>query len=142
MEEKKCPEFIKNRIDLKATTVTAFAYALNSMKEEDSIGQNTKLLLLTSMGTIEGEIYFPNDNNKDNVGVVLSDAFINIRNNILCDDEAEMDKPTIVNDTSIITIVNAKVTPFSNSNNVLTLATLNLFADQILGFSFGEIDLK
>jgi len=142
MEEKKCPEFIKNRIDLKATTVTAFAYALDSMKEENSIGQNTNLVLLTNMGTIEGDIYFPNDKNKDNVGVILSDSFINIRNNILCDDEAEIEKPNIVNDTSIITIVNAKITPFSNSNNILTLATLNLFADQILGFSFGEIKPK
>ena len=142
MEETKRPEFIKNRIDLKATTVTAFAYALNSMKEEESIGKNTKLLLLTNMGTIEGDIYFPNDENKDNIEVILSDSFINIRNNILRDDEVEIEKPNIVNDTSIITIVNAKITPFSNSNNVLNFATLNLFADQILGFSFTEMEHK
>lgn len=142
MEETKRPEFIKNRIDLKATTVTAFAYALDSMKEEHSIGQNTKLLLLTNMGTIEGDIYFPNDKNKDNIEVILSDSFINIRNNILLDDEVEIEKPNIVNDTSIITIVNAKITPFSNSNNILNFATLNLFADQILGFSFTEMEHK
>ncbi len=142
MEDKKRPEFIKNRIDLKATTVTAFAYALDSMKEENSIGQNTKLLLLTNMGTIEGDIYFPNDQHKDNIEVILADSFINIRNNILCDDEMEMEKPTIVNDTSIITIVNAKITPFSNSNQVLNIPTLNLFADQILGFSLLGVEHK
>lgn len=142
MEEKKCPEFIKNRIDLKATTVTAFAYGIDAMKEENSIGQNTRLVLLTNIGTVEGDIYFPNDKNKDNVGVVLSDSFLNIRNNILCDDEAEIEKPTIVNDTSIITIVNATITPFANPNNILNIATLNLFADQILGFSVGEIGPK
>ena len=142
MEETKRPEFIKNRIDLKATTVTAFAYALNSMKEEESIGKNTKLLLLTNMGTIEGDIYFPNDENKDNIEVILSDSFINIRNNILRDDEVEIEKPNIVNDTSIITIVNAKITPFSNSNQVLNIPTLNLFADQILGFSLLGVEHK
>jgi hypothetical protein len=63
-----------------------------------------------------------------------------IRNNYLAKWEKELANPSIINNYYFITVLDGKVIPFSDPSHIVTFAVLNLFSDQIAGFTFGEFE--
>lgn len=142
MEEEKVPTYIKNRVDLKASTIHSFSAAIEFLKtphDNISLGPDTRLILMTNFGMVEGTLQstMQSDDEKT-TGTVISDALIKTRNTFLAEDEETLDTDTISNNFSLITISNAKVTPYSNPAAVSIYEVLNLFTDQIVGFTFGS----
>lgn len=133
---KNCPEFIKNRIDVKLETIIAANSVLNELTTEKIIAENAKLMIVTDFGVVEGILKQDFDDN--DVAQQISMASAKIRNNNLFKLEKEVARTIITNNNYFVTIIDAKVIPFSNPSKILTFAVLNLFTDKIVGFTFGE----
>lgn len=143
IEENKVPDFIKNRIDIKTDTINTLALfleELNKRNEKSSLNPKIQVFLLTNFGTVKGDIVIgsSSEDNTQNSALILNNTFIDIRNNLWANDSRE--KNNIVNNTSYITVLNAKIVPFANPNIIFNFKILNLFADQITGFTFGSND--
>lgn len=134
--KKNWPEFIKKRIDVKADTIIAANSFFNELLEEKIIHENTKMMIVTNFGVVEGTIKQEVDAN--DLAQQISNIFTKLRNNKLAKLENEVFLPTITNTNCFVTIFNAKVIPFSNPRNLVTFTALNLFSDQIVGFTLGE----
>ena len=133
---ENCPDFIKNRIDVKVETIIAANTVLNALTKEKIIHENAKIMIVTNFGVVEGTLKQEVDANDVAQHISLGSA--KIRNNNLSKLEKEVDNPIITNNNFFVTILDAKVIPFSNPGNRLTFAVLNLFSDKIAGFTFGE----
>jgi len=130
------PNFIKNRVDLKAATVNMFASAINVLKTDNTelVSKETKVFLFTNFGVIEGDIPVTEEENlsSDPIG----NAFFQIRNNGLAKIEEESEKLQVSNNVSIVTIRDAIIHPFNGETS--SIGILYLFSDQIVGFTYGE----
>jgi hypothetical protein len=137
-EEKieDCPEFIKKRIDVKIETINAVNVGLKKLKQEKIIPENVKTLIITNFGVVAGTVQQEVET-RDGVRRISLDP-AKMRNHHLYKLGKEVVNPIITNNHSFVTIVDAKVIPFSNPSNILTVAALNLFSDQIVGFACGE----
>lgn len=133
---ENCPEFIKKRIDVKVETIIAANTVLNELTKEKMIHENAKIMIVTNFGVVEGTLKHEVDTNDMAQRISMDSA--KIRNNHLSKLEKEVASPIITNNNYFVTILDAKVIPFSNSRNKLTFAALNLFSDKIVGFTFGE----
>jgi hypothetical protein len=130
------PEFIKNRIDVKVETIIAANTLLNELTKEKIIDENAKIMIVTNFGIVEGTLKQEVDAN--DVAQQISLGSAKIRNNHLSKLEKEVASPIITNNNYFVTILNAKVIPFSNPSKIVTFTVLNLFSDKIVGFTFGE----
>ena len=134
------PAFIKNRIDVKVETIIAANTVLNELTKEAIINKNAKLMIVTNFGVVEGTLKQEVDANDLAQQICLS--FAKVRNNNLAKAEKEVASSTITNNSYFVTILDAKVIPFSNPSKIVTFAVLNLFSDKIVGFTFGEYQTK
>jgi hypothetical protein len=130
------PDYIKNRVDLKAETITTFATALNVIKDNiDSTGfKKNRAILITSFGHITCDIVTNDATNDDPDEMSLFSSAIEARNLLLAE---QPDTSLITNNTSLIMFKNADVISFSNPLAITHFNALVLFADQIVGYTFG-----
>ena len=143
MDEKNIPSYVKNRVDVKYATVVSFAAAIKGLVDnppkEFQIGKQTKVFLLTTFGTITGDIVLSGESPKDDVVVALSQSFVELRNKFLAEAEAEEASGKVaVNNVAAILIRNAKVIPYNAPQCVHNYGILHVFTDQICGVTFGD----
>ena len=139
MEEKKIPDFIKNRLDVKCQSVYAFDAAVEMLKlpkDHILLSPETKVIIVTNFGTVVGEMVGPQEKG-ETISQMVINSFISSRNNIWADNESDKN---VINNSSIVIVKNAKVTPFANPICSTNFEILCLFSDQIVGFSFGAAE--
>ncbi len=111
---------------------------LNNVIEELAKGKKvdeSAIIILADFGMIEGIIWQPGDYNGPNQRIFKD--FNEIRDNYLLRMEKEVASSDYSQTNQFITVLNAKIIPFSNPNHTITMEVLNLFSDQITGFTFG-----
>jgi hypothetical protein len=135
-ESENCPDFINRRIDVKVETVLAANTVLNDAIQNKMIQENAKVMIVTNFGVVEGTFKPEVDTNDLAQRISMDSA--KMRNNYLAKLEKEIAGPIIINNHYFITVLDAKLIPFSDPGNRVTFAVLNLFSDQIAGFTFGE----
>jgi hypothetical protein len=137
-ETENCPEFIKKRIDIKVETLLAADNVLEKFIKKKTVAENAKLMVITDFGVVEGTLKLEVESHDaaQRISLELAKA----RNNRLAEMEREVRDPIITNNHFFVTILNARVMLFANPNYPLTFASLNLFADKIVGFTFGELE--
>ena len=134
------PEFIKKRIDVKLETILAANTVLNELTKEKIIHENAKIMIVMNFGVVEGT--FKQEIDANDVTQQISLGSAKIRNEYLSKLEKEVANPIITNNNYFVTILDAKVIPFSNPSNILTFSTLNLFSDQIVRIYFWRVSAK
>lgn len=145
-ENLKTPEFIRTRLDVKGETLRAIITAIEVYKsgviEGSVIDPATKVSLVTNLGLITGDIEgLPTNNseiNKDNV-TSLTEVLFLLRNQFLSQLEAQIGSEQVqaVNNSQIITVKNATIRTFASPPTKFEAPVLCVFADQIVGFTFG-----
>jgi hypothetical protein len=130
------PELIQKRIDVKVETISAVNSVLNQLMKEKVLHENTKIMIITNFGIVEGTFQEKVDSN--DMARRLSIDAAKMRNSHLSELEKEIAVPVIVNNNYFITISDARLIPFANPGNVISFAVMNLFSDQIAGITFGE----
>ena len=136
-DKLKAPNYIEKRIDIKRVTIISAAAAIKSLINDKTkiLGPNTQVIVLTTSSMIYGQILIGDEDNTP--AAAINKSIFDCRNKIL---ENEQDKEDIVvNNSSIITIKNACIKPLVGGNPA-KFELLNIFTDQILGFSFGELN--
>lgn len=137
-ETANCPEFIKKRIDIKVETLLAADNVLEKFIKEKTVAENAKLMVITDFGVVEGTLKLEVESH--DVAQRISLELAKARNNHLAEMEREVIDPIVTNNHFFVTILNARVMSFANPNYPVNFATLNLFADKIVGFTFGELE--
>lgn len=129
------PEALDNLVDLKALTISSFQAAIDGLKKssEITLGEDTKLILLTQAALIECEIL---NNDEGEPIYLINKTVLESRKNILSS-EKYVNK-NFLNQSATLSLKNVTITPFSNPQAKINLPVLNLFTDQILGISFGS----
>jgi len=146
MENEETSKLLSEKVDIKRSRIISFANMIKNMSENGKLlSEDTSVALLTSLGIVNGKIFIPEmitEETKD-------DLSLELQVNIGCLDAvlpfvAFLEKsvaeeglnPRPVNDTSLIVIEDAVlITPSGTSHN---FKILNLFVDQVIGFSFGS----
>lgn len=139
-EKNKAPDFVKERIDVKAETILSFAHAIGRLKAGAvagiSLAPDTNILMMTSFGFVEGEIETFEGEPKT-ASAAMSKALFGIRNDDFVNMQ-EHGRNTVTNNSSIITVRDAKITYYASPQNPSRIAELFLFSDQIIGFTYGN----
>ena len=142
-QNDKIPSCTKNRVDDKANTIWSFNSLCRTISQGKikEISGNIEINLITQIGIVTGnidDVYAKDENNKvDNVTILSKLGFL-CRNNNLIELENLKDNINLINETSIITIKNATLKPWS-SNTTSSFDVLYLFASDITGFSIGSV---
>ncbi len=130
-----CPVFTPKHIDSKVEIINTLNTVLEELTEEKKIDEATKIMLFANFGMIEGTLWHGNNNG----GIQrVSGASNKIRNIYLSKLEGGLANSIPSHNNDFITVFDAKIIPFSNPNHIVTMEVLNLFPDQIVGFTFGE----
>jgi hypothetical protein len=140
-EELESPEFIDNRIDVKAATVVTLEYVIRSLSEKNkdgASGKQTKFNLLTNFGIVEGTIATGRPSaDKSERKQFVTEVFLramDIRNDQLQKAVDEFEgEPTVVNNTGAILVEDVTITPFANPEHKIEMDHVYLFTDQIAG---------
>lgn len=137
--EKTFINGIDNRLDIKALTLTCAANAINALKtaKDISLNPNTKLIIFTTSSMIYGTILL--DDNDSDPALAINRAIVDSRNQFL--KEVQSDNDVFVNNSCSLQIKDATIRPLAGGNDA-HIHILNVFSDQILGFSFGELTNK
>lgn len=134
MYEHKVPEYIEKRIDIKYATIITAGLTIKSLKENGSLSSSHELIILTSIGMVTGDIVSSNPESSDETST--NQAFFILRNNLLDEKTDSLANPIVVNNSSVIMLKNAKIKAYDGSFTS-SLDMLNLYSDQIIGFSYG-----
>ena len=118
-------------VDLKAFTLQAYQSAFNETAQAQ---QDQRIILFTSSASIIGTVVTGNE--RDSYCVANS-TMLEKRDKLV----KKLDEENIafVNNAATIQLKNVTIRSFSNPNASFNLPVMNIFSDQILGFSFGEI---
>lgn len=132
--------FEKN--DLKGITLFSLHALIESQNEQDDAEKKNKLIIVTSFGFIEADRLLPNKFEKeavtsDNIATSTLQMLVSSRNKQL---EEKGNEEVFNNQTSFI-LENVRIIPFSGGNPT-NLPTMILFSDQVVGLTFGDIDLE
>jgi hypothetical protein len=146
-EEAKVPNFLQNRIDLKAMTIRTFGVTIDTFRNlPDRPYGDLNSIVMTNFGLIEGEIIDLSDEGDERVLPFksLAVAMFDARNNVLTERESLIGEENIrvVNDSSMFLVVNATLIPFSNPQNRFNIGEILLFTDQVVGLTAGNQTLK
>jgi hypothetical protein len=145
MDKEKAPSYIKNRIDVKAQTIQVFVETIKKVTEEEKplLGRNTQVLILTTLGQVHGKIltFTDNSDTTNDVSQILNERFLQLKNFGLAilEEKHNGEEISIVNNSGLVVVIDATLKPYANPQSTYNYKVLNLFADQIVGFSFGEI---
>ena len=94
--------------------------------------QNYKLMIVTSSAIISGTLSAQTTDMSK-----LNQKMIDARNETLSANETTED--IIVNNVSMITLNDVTISPFANPKAITSMSIINIFSDQILGYSFGTL---
>lgn len=151
MPKGDVPDFIKNRVDLKFSTLKTISSLIETLNSNEIEGLTVKddleLCILTSFGMIIGDI---SDKNNDNPNTSSSEKFtdlvlnevFDVRNSILASLEKDKEDLTIINNYASILLKNVKIIPYNNPGNCLNFADFILFTDEIKGITFGSASFQ
>ena len=136
------PNFLKKRIDVKAATLTTFYDALKATNPENGeafLDPKTTILIITNFGLVNGEIENLQDTqDQEDIVTKVDQAIFKGRDHILAAVEKRVGcDASIVNNSSIIALKNATITPFAAPQARHTFSRFFLFTDQIVGISYG-----
>lgn len=123
---------MQNRIDIKAVKLNAVGTLLNN--PETGLSRN-KIILVTSASLIYGTFVDQNELTVDAKSAEL--ALHKITLDAAKSAFQESPEETINNSVSII-LKNVTIIPFSAPNVKINLATLSVFSDQIVGYTYGD----
>lgn len=146
-QENKIPSFITNHVDYKAQTIWSFnlLYKKAASGELDGISTTSKVSLITPQGMVIGnidDVYISQEEYsslaKNDPERFMAKVAISARNNNLVELEKSNENLSVINDSCIITIRNAKLIPWSGTNK-FNFAVLYLFSSDISGFSIGDM---
>ncbi|KAB7683341.1 hypothetical protein [Bacillus sp. B1-WWTP-T-0.5-Post-4] len=144
MDAIEIPKLLKNGIDLKATTITSFGHTIDAIKSGEiegvSIHPDTKITLFTAFGMITGNLlnsHLPKSEEEKMIERFHEGAFDfrNLQINRLSDEE---DITEISNKTGNIALTNVEVSYYANPSNIQNFSYLLVFADQVVGLTFGN----
>ncbi|MEA1961724.1 MAG: hypothetical protein U9N81_10740 [Bacillota bacterium] len=154
MEERRSPALLNQRVDMKYATLLTFNDVLEHIKSGGIPGiplpAETKTLILTQFGTIEGDIVnLDNDEQEEvmdesNWRAIFFKNLVNgvaeSRNEVILDweNQNDVDKLKLINDASYILLSNAVIIPFSTPQARFAIGEMVLFTDQIVGISAGK----
>lgn len=146
-DEIKIPTYFENRVDVKAETIRLFASAIKQFasQEKPFLSPNTQVILLTTIGQVSGNIltYMDQDQTEDapvDAVQTLNEELLKLKTGGLAvfEESLNCSAVNVVNNNGIVVIVDAVLKPYNAPNCSHAFKVLNLFADQIVGFSFGE----
>jgi hypothetical protein len=139
-------EKIRKGIDLKALKVYMFNSILESFKSGEfegiTVGKDTKTLLITNFGVVEGTIRKIGDYEESNLSQVF---FSSVTSSMLKAANEEMSKLeedrdiTEINQSTMIYLTDVLISPFDNPRSKTQLDNLLLFSDQVVGVSAGRM---
>ena len=141
--EKTIPTYMENRIDVKSETIIMFTSLIKDLTEgaKPLLGSSTRVILLTTIGQVEGKLrtLFDQDTDTDDLAQQINAKLLRDKNEALALSEGvHKEAPSIVNNSGLIVVVDATLKPFSNPSCTYNYKILNLFADQIVGFTFAD----
>ncbi len=129
--DKKVPMRSNTAVDAKAFTLQAYQAAFNETKEAQ---EDSRIVLFTSSASIIGTVV----TSKEREGYVqLNSAMLEKRDKLM--QKLGEEKIPFINNASTIQLKNVTIRSFSNPEASLKLPVMNIFADQIVGFTFGEV---
>ncbi len=120
----------------KAKIINKLNDVIKELAKGKKIDEAAKIIIFADFGMIEGVIWRPGDHNGLNQRIFKS--FNEVRDTYLLQMEKEVAKSDYDQSNQFITVLNAKIIPFSNPKHTITMEVLNLFSDQIAGFTFGK----
>lgn len=139
MDKENIPKFFQTVINMKRVRLdsyTSFIKLLNN--EEKSTGSENNVILLTSLGKITGKIITSLEKDEDlsssqqiNIGAL--NAITSFTQALEKDIKDTGFIPHIIGNPSVVTIEDAILS--DSSGHKQTFKILNIFADQIIGFS-------
>lgn len=146
------PKLIETSIDFKGLYVSVFANSMDLLRsgkiEQMNVGPNTKLIIMTHSAQITADLFHAIDEEEnykhdDDISRALKIFLKSIRYVVhqhISDVEQKMDYTEVKfgNQSHVIHLRDAVVTPFSNPSHTFTYKYLSIFSDQIVGISFGE----
>ena len=148
-EQVKLPKFLSDRCDVKAESILTFHTAYSSIAQGKIEGASTdaQVMLVTPQGIVSGTICvhqnsITEEDFQQDPSLVIENIAFTARNENLKElqDEAE-DTLNVVNNSAIITVRDAILTPWATPNNTFKFKVLYLFASDISGFTIGTPNL-
>jgi hypothetical protein len=129
-------EYITRRIDVKGDTLFSINESLKKIMKEDMLPDDAKLIITTNFGIIEGDF---DDGKSFGPAKAISMTLYKLRDEFL---ESKDDDSIIVNNTAVLQLFNVSLKPFASPKTVIKMELLNLFTDQITGFTIGTKQIK
>ena len=144
MQHQETSMLLSEKVDIKRSRIISFAAMIKSASKDGKLlAKDTSVSLLTPLGTVTGKLFIPNiGTDKETLPIEMK---INLHcldslNPFICSLEKSIKEeglnPRPVNDTSMIIIEDAVL--ISSSGKRQTFKILNLFVDQIIGFTAGS----
>ncbi len=134
MQSEFCPNILKAKFSRKAIQLRALAALVNSCPNK-----NYKIFLLTPGGKITGdfcELYCTDDSVDNRHGEALDTSRVDeLSDKVLKDAEDELVNIDISDNGEFIKLMNVVI---ENNGQKTELKQLNIYADQVIGFSIIE----
>lgn len=154
-DEQNIPGLLNRRIDMKYATTITFYDVIQHIKAGEIPGfplqADVRLLIITNFAIIEADLVDPDaaaqEINPENMKAELYKALINgvteARNSAIIEWEQEnnLDKIALINDTSYLILTNAVIIPHANPEARFQMGEMLLFTDQIVGITAGHIPI-
>jgi hypothetical protein len=138
MPKLKTPNFIQERIDLKNESILATVRVLGNQGLED--GREVTILSTIGLvkGTVQSEFGLEEEGNEV---IKQNDAIMKERNEYLADVIEDDESPLVINNYALLTLTDVEIIPFNPcSGSSFKMDVLNLFSDQIVGYTYGKLD--
>ena len=129
--DKKVPMRSNTAVDVKAFTLQAYQAAFNETAQAE---KDPRIVLFTSSASILGTVVTTKE--RDSY-VQINSTMLEKRDKLI--QNLDEEKIPFINNASTIQLKNVTIRSFSNPETALNLPVMNIFADQIVGFTFGEI---
>ena len=126
---------MEKNVNMRAVTFLAFREALRILQSEEGkyhVLKDNRLIILTDFGQIFCNV---DNDTPDSLGKFLANTVLNIRDKSL---EGLSSEVSVTDDCELLVLENVVVVPFANPQVRLNYNVLTLFADQIVGISFGK----
>ncbi|EJW14776.1 hypothetical protein M5X00_31595 [Paenibacillus alvei] len=154
MSELKIPKSFDYLIDCKGNHVERFSNAIEFLKTSEKFDQyrNSKVVLLTHSTQITGDVFHLDDEDSEDdefsfaftSAKSIATATRNTFNEAIIEHEkTHTEKPiSFSNVHKVIHLRNAVVMPLANPANKFNYHYLAVYTDQVVGLSFGEVEIE
>jgi hypothetical protein len=142
--EEKMPNILKEKINLKTATIQSFFETIDLIAagkiDDISLGNDTKVFAYTTFGVISGRVAYLLDRDDDffNSLQTIHKSFVYARNFMIKESENDGAKEIEI-DSGFVPLVDVEIRYFNNPNPT-KLDYFLLFADQVVGLTFGQLD--